>query len=579
MGGRPLIASAVAAIAIALIAAPAAEASFHLIKVREVFPGTAARPDSGYVELQMYASGQYLVNFGQLEVLNSVGEVKSQFSPSSSVPNFANQSTVLIADTEFTSQFPGVTSDFTDAELNLSAAGGAVCWPQTEPPFDDCASWGNFSGQASLPSPGDTSPAAPSGVPNGMALRRSISANCPTFLENADDTNDSAADFSLQTPNPRNNASPIVESACTLPTVAIDTGPAKATNSQSASFTYHSNPASGTSFECKLDVEAFAACEPSGISYAGPLSEGSHTFQVRAKNVSGTGIPTVYTWTVDVTPPVATIDGPKPANPGPGASTSFFFHSNENGSKFQCSLVLVGKPDSFAVCSSGKTYSNLANGEYVFKVSATDPAGNQGAPESFIWEVDNSLLDTTPPETTIDSKPPDPSGSSTAAFIYASNEAGSTFKCALDSAPFADCPATGISYSGLADGSHTFRVQAIDPSDNVDPTPAGYTFDVEVQGPPIPPPVLPPPPSHPNTTISTKLSAKTHDRTPTFRFGSDETGSSFQCQVDGKPFKLCRSPFTTKSLSFGRHTVKIRAVVGGLTDPTPAKFSFKIVRR
>ena len=140
----------------------------------------------------------------------------------------------------------------------------------------------------------------------------------------------------------------------------------------------------------------------------------------------------------------------------------------------------------------------------------------------------------------------------------------------------------GISYSGLANGSHAFQVRAIDPSNNIDPTPAGYTFDVEVEGPPISncrPRSTRFRPAAPETTISAKPSPKTHDRTPTFRFGSDEAGSAFQCQVDGKPFKPCRSPFTTKSLSFGRHTVKIRAVDGGLTDPTPAKFSFKVVRR
>ena len=53
-----------AALGALLVAAPAVQASFHLIKVREVYPGTTADPGSGYVELQMYAGGQNLVQLG-----------------------------------------------------------------------------------------------------------------------------------------------------------------------------------------------------------------------------------------------------------------------------------------------------------------------------------------------------------------------------------------------------------------------------------------------------------------------------------------------------------------------------------
>ena len=49
------------------------------------------------------------------------------------------------------------------------------------------------------------------------------------------------------------------------------------------------------------------------------------------------------------------------------------------------------------------------------------------------------------------------------------------------------------------------------------------------------------------------------DRTPTFRFTSNSPAPTFECRLDGKPFRACRSPFTTKKLSFGGHTVKVRA--------------------
>jgi hypothetical protein len=84
----------------------------------------------------------------------------------------------------------------------------------------------------------------------------------------------------------------------------------------------------------------------------------------------------------------------------------------------------------------------------------------------------------------------------------------------------------------------------------------------------------------PRTTLRGRPGKKIHDRTPTFRFSSNEGGSTFQCKLDGKPFKGCRSPFTTKRLSFGKHTFRVRARdKSGKLDPSPASYSFKVVRK
>ena len=88
----------------------------------------------------------------------------------------------------------------------LSPAGGAVCWEAL-----DCVSWGNFSG--TLPSSGRP-PARPAGIPDGMALRRTIAAGCATLLEAGDDTHNSAADFDAVFPGPRPNSVPPTEHAC-----------------------------------------------------------------------------------------------------------------------------------------------------------------------------------------------------------------------------------------------------------------------------------------------------------------------------------------------------------------------------
>ena len=195
--------------------------------------------------------------------------------------------------------------------------------------------------------------------------------------------------------------------------------------------------------------------------------------------------------------------------------------------------------------------------------------------------VDTSLKDVTPPDTTILTKPPDPSSSTSADFTYASTEGGSTFECRMDGEGFSPCPATGKSYAGLSGGSHAFQVRATDVEKNTDPTPAAYSFSVVLPTNPEikPPEVTPPPQTTPDTRLMSKPKAKSKDNTPTFKFSATVSGATFQCQLDGKAFKACRSPLTTKPLKPGRHSFKVRAVgPSGLKDPSPAASSFKVLK-
>lgn len=583
MGRARIVTSTLAALAATLAWAPTADATFHLIKIREVYPGSAAHRTSGYVELQMYASGQNLLEGHALTVYDSAGTATGTFTFPSDVANAASQQTILIGDSGVQSTF-GVTPDLIASGIGISPAGGAACWAGSI----DCVSWGNFSG--STPSVSG-SPADPLGIPDGKALRRTTEPGCPTLLEEGDDSNESTTDFSDSTPNPRNDSSPIVETSCTGPTTTIDSKPANPTKSTSASLSYHSTPA-GASFECKLDAGAFQPCSASGIEYAGPLAEGSHTFQVRGTGAGEVlGATASYSWTVDTTAPTATIDS-HPTDPSPGASAAFAYQASESDSTFECSLAPEGSADSFSTCpSTGNTYTGLANGTYVFKVRATDLAGNQGTAAAFEWTVNNSLSDMIPPQTTILSKPPDPSESPTASFTYESNEPGSTFECELDGNGFASCPTAGTTYADLVNGQHSFEVRAIDLSGNIDPTPAGYSFDVEVakspgtilaSSEPISPPTTAPTLSSPAASpLDTKIVSgphhRTRDRTPTLRFRSNVPGARFQCSIDHKRFKRCRSPFTTAPLRLGLHRIRVRALAGDATDPTPAISVFRII--
>lgn len=575
--GARLLAGALFACLACLVPANSALATFHLIYISEVHPGSLAQPQSSFVELQMFEDEENLVGNHSVTLYNSTGGTIGAFIFPADLPDpSVSQQTILVGDDGVEAAF-GVKPDLIDSAFNVPAAGGAACWEGL-----DCVSWGNFSGSTS---PSSGVPVDASGIPDGSSIERLISQGaCGNRLDEKDNSDDSEADFVDAAPSPQSYATVPTPPDCTVPApvpvVTIDGKPANVTSSTSADFTFHGTPAA-TGFECRLDLGVYVDCDSGAIAYAGPLAEGLHSFRVRGSNANGTGTSTLFSWKIDLTPPSASFTA-KPKDPSPGNTASFRYSSNEAGSKFECRLEPLEA--AFAACDTQpKVYSSLADGDYEFLVKAIDVAGNvQPVPTAYKWTVDNSLEDKTPPETAIVSKPSDPSGSPVASFTYSSSEAGSSFQCKLDGGNFNSCPAAGITYSGLAEGPHTFQVRATDSSNNTDPSPAGYSFSIVLV--PFTPLLTlgsagpaPKAKAKPNTTI-VKASAKTRDRTPTFRFGSSQPGVKFQCKLDGGPFVVCRSPFTTKKLGYGSHVFQVRAVLGRASDPTPAKLSFKVVK-
>jgi hypothetical protein len=259
-------------------------ASNHEIKIREVYAGSAASPNSEYVELQMYAPGQNLFHLGtKLDLYNATGTITEHFVPGSlpsdDPPNSASQQRVLFANVGAKTQFSvtaGYTLPMADA---ISDAGGAVCYTSTAAgSFIDCVSWGNFSG--SLPSAAGGN-VDPGGIGDTKAINRSITAGCSTMLEAGDDTN-KPADWSDVTPIPLNNAATPPEQAC--PATTITKGPKAKTTDKTPTFKFKAS-GSGVTFQCKVDKGHFASCT-SPFTTA-KLAKGKHTFQVRGTNNSG----------------------------------------------------------------------------------------------------------------------------------------------------------------------------------------------------------------------------------------------------------------------------------------------------
>jgi len=245
-------------------------------------------------------------------------------------------------------------------------------------------------------------------------------------------------------------------------------GPGVSTPLSSATFTFSANEP-GATFHCKLDGGSYGPCT-SPKSYAGPLAEGPHTFYAYATDSLGfDGNPTSYPWTIDTTPPTASITG-YPSSPTSSTSANFTFTSTEGGSTFVCAKDST----TYTSCSSPKSYTGLSSGSHVFHVKAIDPAGNTSIAATYSWTID-----TTPPTVSITAGPSGWVQSTDATFKFNSpSDPGATFQCRLDSGSYVPCTSPA-SYTSLGAGQHTFYVTAKDALLNIS-SPAHQTWTVDV---------------------------------------------------------------------------------------------------
>lgn len=305
---RTIVAVPLAVLAL-LCAAPGASATFHEMSIREVYGGSVLGLESQYVELQMWAAGQNLVGGHVLRTYAANGSVKSTNTLPANVANGANQSTILLGTSAVGGDL-GVTPDAALDDDAIDPKGGAACWENI-----DCVAWGSFESPGSLPSPAGTP--APE-IPSAMALRRTIAPLCPTTLDAGDDSDNSAADFSVASPAPRPNSVAPSERRCTsageggsggpdgpgaskrgAPQTTLRRKPGKTTHDRTPTFRFASDEA-GSTFQCKVDGKPFKGCRSPFTTKK--LSYGPHTFKVRARDGSGLRDPSPAAYRFKVAP-------------------------------------------------------------------------------------------------------------------------------------------------------------------------------------------------------------------------------------------------------------------------------------
>src|SRR5207253_5971168 len=215
-------------------------------------------------------------------------------------------------------------------------------------------------------------------------------------------------------------------------------------------------------FQVQLDGGGYSSAS-SPKAYAN-LSDGSHTFQVRALDTYGNTTSAVSrTWTVDaVAPPTPSIDSGPAASSTSGPNVSFGFSDSEGTATFAVRL----DGGSWSSAASPKGYSSLSDGSHTFDVLALDAYGNATTTTSRTWTVDA----TAPPAPSIDSGPAASSTSGpNVSFGFSDSEGTATFAVRLDGGSWSSA-ASPKGYSSLSDGSHTFDVLALDAYGNATTT-------------------------------------------------------------------------------------------------------------
>jgi hypothetical protein len=250
----------------------------------------------------------------------------------------------------------------------------------------------------------------------------------------------------------------------TPPETLVGSGIAGLTNDSTPTFEFAADEP-GSTFECRVDAEAFAPC---GTPFStATLADGAHTFQVRAIDPAGNDdlTPASRDFMVDASPPETTIDS-APAELAATHVASFDFSANEAGSTFECRadgavFVACGTPTSITV----------SDGAHAFEVRAIDPAGNTD-----LTPANRSFrTDTIPPETAIDSGPRRRTTDLKPTFRFSATEPGSTFECRIGSGAFSRCNSP-FTTGRLAPGPQRFEVRATDPAGNRDASPSDRSF-------------------------------------------------------------------------------------------------------
>jgi len=344
------------------------------------------------------------------------------------------------------------------------------------------------------------------------------------------------------------------------PDTQIDAAPASLVNESHSVFEF-SAIGSAAGYQCATDDGitdgAFVTCV--SATQFGPFSDGEHRFAVRAVDAAGNvdASPATHDWIVDTVPPDTAIDE-APLSPSSDPTPHFAFSGAGEGGSYECAMDAAA----WDGCSDDWTSPSLADGTHTLHVRAIDAAGNED-PDPAEYTL---VVDTTAPETQIDSGPAASTKQVSAAFAFSCTGGCVSFECALDAdvdaGTFAACAETAT-FGPLPEGPHRLAVRALDAAGNRDASPARHDWVIDV--------------TEPVTVVEDGPDSPTNDTTPHFAFSGAGAGGTYECAVDDGATDGCSDDWTSPELEDGAHTLRVRAIdAAGNADSTPEDYGFVV---
>lgn len=237
--------------------------------------------------------------------------------------------------------------------------------------------------------------------------------------------------------------------------------------------------------------------------------------------------------------PAVTIDS-GPSGPTSDNMPVFGFTVDGTATSAVCSIDQGPGTEAWMPCLGLATYSPaapLADGAYTFRVDASDGVD----PDTVVTQ--DFTVDTTGPTLSIDSGQAGPTNVTTPSFTFAVGGDASTVVCSIDQDVPVSCSSPFTAGTALADGRHTFHVQASDALGNTSTDDLDFTVDT----------------TGPALSIDSGQAGPANDATPSFTFAVGGDASTVVCSIDlGTPAR-CASPYTSAPLSDGRHTFHVQA--------------------
>ncbi|MBI3073454.1 MAG: hypothetical protein HYY84_15185 [Deltaproteobacteria bacterium] len=208
-------------------------------------------------------------------------------------------------------------------------------------------------------------------------------------------------------------------------------------------------------------------------------------------------------------------------------------------------------------CVSPLQLSGLAEGAHTLSVRATNGSGvADTTPATYTWTID-----TTAPTVTFTSGPAAYTNATTATINFTTNDLSATISCAYNANAAITCFSQS-SWQGLADGTHTFIVQATDSLGNAsDASVYSWTIDTTA----------------PDTSFDGGPAQLSNVPSPTFSLACSDPPCTFVCTLDDASPATCASTHTVLGLGEGSHSLAVHAIdLAGNVDPSDAIFSWLV---